>query len=146
MSSVPTEGCALARRKGFPHNFCFAKITRYHRALAVLRVGDTRSPLRLAALLNPFRLLRHVHAALHNADVQKQPQRRNTMSSVATTTIDSRKPTTKQEIITANIKLLIEQLEGGHSDALTNYLTAMSRFHNYSFGNVLEIARQKPVT
>jgi hypothetical protein len=65
------------------------------------------------------------------------------MSSVATT-IDSKKPTTKQEIITANIKLLIEQLEAGHSEALTNYLTAMSRFHNYSFGNVLEIARQMP--
>ncbi len=39
---------------------------------------------------------------------------------------------------------MIEQLEAGHSDALTNYLTAMSRFHNYSFGNVLEIARQMP--
>jgi hypothetical protein len=66
------------------------------------------------------------------------------MSSVATTTIDSKKPTTKQELIAANIKLLIEQLEAGHSEALTNYLTAMSRFHNYSFGNVLEIARQMP--
>ena len=65
------------------------------------------------------------------------------MSSAATT-IDSKKPTTKQEIITANIKLLIEQLEAGHSEALTDYLTAMSRFHNYSFGNVLEIARQMP--
>lgn len=65
------------------------------------------------------------------------------MSSNAST-IDSKKPTTKQELIAANIKLLIEQLEAGHSDALTNYLTAMSRFHNYSFGNVLEIARQMP--
>ena len=65
------------------------------------------------------------------------------MSSAATT-LDSKKPTTKQELITANIKLLIEQLEAGHSEALTNYLTAMSRFHNYSFGNVLEIARQMP--
>ena len=65
------------------------------------------------------------------------------MSSAATT-IDSKKPTTKQELITANIKPLIEQLEAGHSEALTNYLTAMSRFHNYSFGNVLEIARQMP--
>ena len=54
------------------------------------------------------------------------------MSSAATT-IDSKKPTTKQELITANIKLLIEQLEAGHSEALTNYLTAMSRFHSYSF-------------
>ncbi|MDE1154396.1 MAG: ArdC family protein [Acidobacteriaceae bacterium] len=59
-------------------------------------------------------------------------------------TIDSKKPNTKQELIRANIKLLIEQLEAGHSEALTNYLTAMSRFHNYSFGNVLEIARQMP--
>ena len=57
---------------------------------------------------------------------------------------DSKKPTTKQELITANIKLLLEQLEAGHSDALTAYHTAMSRFHNYSFGNVLEIARQMP--
>ncbi len=60
------------------------------------------------------------------------------------TPIDSKKPSTKQELIAANIKLLIEQLEAGHSEALTNYLTAMSRFHNYSFGNVLEIARQMP--
>jgi len=70
------------------------------------------------------------------------------MNSEATTnsvpTIDSKKPNTKQELIAANIKLLIEQLEAGHSEALTNYLTAMSRFHNYSFGNVLEIARQMP--
>lgn len=71
----------------------------------------------------------------------------NTMSSTANTNsvaIDSKKPNTKQELIAANIKLLIEQLEAGHSEALTNYLTAMSRFHNYSFGNVLEIARQMP--
>jgi hypothetical protein len=60
------------------------------------------------------------------------------------TTNSRRTPSTKQELIAANIKLLIEQLEAGHSDALTNYLTAMSRFHNYSFGNVLEIARQMP--
>jgi hypothetical protein len=59
-------------------------------------------------------------------------------------TLDSKKLTTKQELITANIKLLIEQLEAGKSEALTDYLTAMSRFHNYSFGNVLEIARQMP--
>ena len=63
-----------------------------------------------------------------------------------TATIDSKQPINKQELIVANIKLLIEQLEAGKSDVLTNYLTAMSRFHHYSFGNVLEIARQKPVT
>ncbi len=53
-------------------------------------------------------------------------------------------PSTKQELIAANIKLLIQQLEAGQSDALTDYLTAMSRFHSYSFGDVLEIARQMP--
>ena len=54
------------------------------------------------------------------------------------------KPQTTREVIQANVDLLIEQLEAGHSDALTAYLTAMGRFHNYSLGNILEIARQKP--
>ena len=64
------------------------------------------------------------------------------MKTIAIT--DSKKPNTKQEVIAANVKLLIEQLEAGQPEALTNYLNAMSRFHNYSFGNVLEIARQMP--
>ncbi len=51
---------------------------------------------------------------------------------------------TAKEVIAANVKSLIEQLEAGHSDALTTYLDAMSRFHNYSFGNILEVARQRP--
>jgi antirestriction protein ArdC len=51
---------------------------------------------------------------------------------------------TAKDIIAANVQNLIEQLEAGHSDALTAYLDAMSRFHNYSFGNILEIARQRP--
>jgi len=49
-----------------------------------------------------------------------------------------------KEAIAANVQLLIEQLEHGHSEGLTAYLTAMGRFHRYSFGNILEIARQKP--
>jgi len=70
------------------------------------------------------------------------------MNTIANTnniaSANSKKPNTKQELIATNIKLLIEQLEAGHSNALTNYLTTMSRFHQYSFGNVLEIARQMP--
>ena len=54
------------------------------------------------------------------------------------------KPQTSKEAIAANVKLLIEQLEAGHSEGLTAYLTAMGRFHRYSFSNVLEIARQMP--
>ena len=51
---------------------------------------------------------------------------------------------TAKEAIAANVQALIKQLEQGHSEALTAYLTAMGRFHSYSFGNILEIARQKP--
>ena len=68
------------------------------------------------------------------------------MSSTVTTSTnsDQQQPKTAKEVIAANVQSLIEQLEAGHSDALTAYLNAMSRFHNYSLGNILEIARQKP--
>jgi hypothetical protein len=56
------------------------------------------------------------------------------------------KPQTAKEVIAANVQLLIEQLEAGHSEALTAYLTAMGKFRKYSLANILEIARQKPVT
>lgn len=39
---------------------------------------------------------------------------------------------------------LVEALESGQSEVLTQYLSAMARFHNYSFGNLMLIARQKP--
>jgi antirestriction protein ArdC len=61
-----------------------------------------------------------------------------------TTNINKQQKQTAKEVIAANVQALIEQLEQGHSEALTAYLTAMGRFHNYSFGNILEIARQKP--
>jgi hypothetical protein len=40
------------------------------------------------------------------------------------------------------INHLIEALEAGHSEVLTQYLGAMARFHTYSFGNVMLIARE----
>jgi hypothetical protein len=40
---------------------------------------------------------------------------------------------TAKEVIAANVKSLTEQLEAGHSETLTAYLNAMSRFHKYSF-------------
>ena len=39
---------------------------------------------------------------------------------------------------------LVQALESGHSEMLTQYLGAMARFHTYSFGNVMLIASQKP--
>ena len=73
------------------------------------------------------------------------------MNTTATTAVvtpftqnNKQQKQTAKEVIAANVQALIEQLEQGHSEALTAYLTAMGRFHNYSFGNILEIARQKP--
>jgi hypothetical protein len=37
-----------------------------------------------------------------------------------------------------------ESLESGQSAVLTQYLGAMAKFRNYSFGNIMLIARQKP--
>jgi hypothetical protein len=72
----------------------------------------------------------------------------NTASTVTPFIQNLKQPQPKQqtakEAIAANVQALIEQLEQGHSEGLTAYLTAMGRFHNYSFGNILEIARQKP--
>jgi hypothetical protein len=38
-----------------------------------------------------------------------------------------------QAIIKQAVDYLIQQVEAGKSEILTAYLTAMSRFHNYSF-------------
>jgi len=59
---------------------------------------------------------------------------------------NNRKPASAQQLIRENVKFLIEQLEAGHSETLTVYLSAMARFRNYSFGNVLLIASQRAVT
>jgi hypothetical protein len=89
-----------------------------------------------------------------NADVQRPtPKEEAPMNTQATTSTvtpftqnlkQQQQRQTAKEIIAENVKILIEQLEAGHSDALTAYLDAMSRFRSYSFGNVLEIARQRP--
>ena len=57
------------------------------------------------------------------------------------TTLDA---PTLAEGIAANVQFLIEQLEAGHSQDSTASLTATGQFHSYFFGNIFEIARQKP--
>jgi len=49
-----------------------------------------------------------------------------------------------QLLIKQAVDYLIQQLEAGKSETLTAYLSAMARFHSYSFGNILQIARQRP--
>ena len=49
-----------------------------------------------------------------------------------------------QLIIKQAVDYLIKQVEAGKSETLAAYLAAMARFHNYSFGNIVAIARQRP--
>jgi len=49
-----------------------------------------------------------------------------------------------QQLIKQAVDYLLQQLEAGKSETLTAYLAAMARFHSYSFGNILAIARQRP--
>ena len=49
-----------------------------------------------------------------------------------------------QQLIKQAVDFLLQQLKEGKSETLTAYLAAMARFHSYSFGNILSIARQRP--
>ena len=42
------------------------------------------------------------------------------------------------------VDFLVAALESGHSEVLTAYLGAIAKFHTYSFGNIMLIARQRP--
>ncbi len=57
---------------------------------------------------------------------------------------ENRKPVSAQQLVRENVQYLIEQLEAGHSEALTTFLRAMAVFRNYSLSNQLSIARQRP--
>jgi len=57
---------------------------------------------------------------------------------------ENRKPISAQQLVRENVQYLIEQLEAGHSEALTAFLRAMALFRDYSFGNQTAIARQRP--
>jgi hypothetical protein len=69
-------------------------------------------------------------------------QRNRSNSSYQQRTSQKDNPT--QVIIKQAVDYLIQQLDAGKSETLTAYLGAMARFHNYSFGNILAIARQRP--
>jgi N-terminal domain of anti-restriction factor ArdC len=82
------------------------------------------------------------------ASSQAAPHRKNaaqrTRSDSPYQQRTSQKDNPTQVIIKQAVDYLIQQLEAGKSETLTAYLGAMARFHNYSFGNILAIARQRP--
>lgn len=70
----------------------------------------------------------NVNSATQSTENAKQPQQKQTA----------------QQLVRENVQYLIEQLEAGHSEALTGFLRAMAVFRNYSLPNQLAIARQRP--
>jgi hypothetical protein len=78
---------------------------------------------------------------------QTAPHRKNAAQSKSDSPYQGRtaqRDNPTQVIIKQAVEFLIEQVRAGKSETLTAYLGAMARFHNYSFGNILAIARQKP--
>src|SRR5579863_5114096 len=107
------------------------------------------------------------NALLQNLAPRGQHRRPNIMSTTIISTVTTTAPHTKnaaqrsrrdspyqqrtsqsdnptQVLIKQAVDFLIQQLEAGKSETLTAYLNAMARFHSYSFGNILQIARQRP--
>ena len=84
------------------------------------------------------------------ASNQAAPHRKNAVPRTRTDSpyqqCTSQKDNPTQVIIKQAVDYLIQQLEAGKSETLTAYLGAMARFPNYSFGNILAIARQRAVT
>jgi hypothetical protein len=79
-------------------------------------------------------------AAPHSKNAAQRNNRSD--SSYQGRTVQKDNPT--QLVIKQAVDFLMQQMEAGKSDTLTAYLAAMARFHNYSFGNILAIARQRP--
>jgi hypothetical protein len=108
----------------------FACADRPLAASASLRWGD---PSPCALLPPPRQVAFGMYMPRFNADVQrptpKEEAPMNTTSSITPISESPKQPQQRQtakDIIAANVKSLIEQLEAGHSDALTAYLDAMS--------------------
>jgi len=86
--------------------------------------------------------------AVNNTTATIAPHRKNAAlrttseSSYQQRTTQKDNPT--QQLIKQAVDFLLQQLEAGKSETLTAYLAAMARFHSYSFGNILAIARQRP--
>ena len=83
-------------------------------------------------------------AVISNAAPHRNDAARQNRSDSPYQQRTSQKDNPTQQLIKQAVDYLIQQLEAGKSETLTAYLGAMARFHSYSFGNILQIARQRP--
>jgi N-terminal domain of anti-restriction factor ArdC len=86
--------------------------------------------------VRPFAPFRLVFSRCRSSEEKNKPE---TARKGKTMKLEEIKNRTKDAV-----DHLVQSLESGHSEVLTQYLGTMARFHAYSFGNVMLIARQKP--
>jgi hypothetical protein len=102
-------------------------------ALTALSLTPCHPPSGSVLPFAPFRL---VFSRCRSSEEKNKPE---TARKGKTMKLEDIKNKTKDAV-----DYLVQSLESGHSEVLTQYLGAMARFHTYSFGNVMLIARQKP--
>jgi hypothetical protein len=83
-----------------------------------------------------------------NTEASAAPHRKNAAQPIRSESPyqgrTAQKDNPTQAIIRQAVDFLIQQVQSGKSQTLTAYLSAMARFRNYSFGNIVAIARQRP--
>jgi hypothetical protein len=104
-------------------------------ALTALSLTPCHPPSGSVLPFAPFRL---VFSRCRSSEEKNKPE---TARKGKTMKLEEIKNRTKDAV-----DHLVQSLESGHSEVLTQYLGTMARFHAYSFGNVMLIARQRAVT
>jgi hypothetical protein len=101
-------------------------------ALTALSLTPCHPPSPSILPLSPFRL---VSSRCHSSEERNKPETAERQNMK----LEEVNQRTKEAV-----DFLVAALESGHSEVLTAYLGAMAKFHTYSFGNIMLIARQKP--
>jgi hypothetical protein len=104
-------------------------------ALTALSFTPYHPHLASVSFLSPFRLFLSAGAQLKNKNRPATAEKEKTMK------LEEIENKTNEAV-----SYQVAALESGQSDVLTQYLNAMARFHNYSFGNIMLIARQRAGT
>jgi hypothetical protein len=102
-------------------------------ALTALSLTPCHPPSDSVLSFTPFRL---VFSRCRSSEEKNKPETARKGKTMKLEEVNKR---TKE-----TVDFLVAALESGDSEVLTAYLGAMAKFHTYSFGNIMLIARQKP--
>jgi hypothetical protein len=102
-------------------------------ALTALSLTPCHPPSVSVLSLSPFRL---VSSRCRSSEERNKPETAEREKNMKLEEVNTR---AKEAV-----DFLVAALESGQSEVLATYLGAMAKFHAYSFGNIMLIARQKP--